>query len=152
MYKKVGYSYYVHKSNLVELLDLCSFEDREYIMRIIDSAKMFLLLDFDIVKFDSHTRNVSLIQCSTWDTLNEPIVGDSYCFHPDFSFKVIRGGTKVYHNKWQFVADNYDGFDVEKAKKRTKVWNSIPNIKNYKSKIGNKDFWYALLGEHNLDV
>lgn len=152
VYKKVGFAYYVHKSNLSELFSLCDIECREHIIRVIDLAKMYLWLDFDIVKFDSKTKNVSLIRCSTWDTLNEPIVEDSYCFHPDLSYKVIKGGTKVYHNKWQFVSENYNGFDVELAKKRTELWNSIPNVKEYKSKICNKDFWYALLREHNLDV
>lgn len=152
MMKKVGYAFYVHKSNLNELLSVLSIEDREKVVRVIDLSQMFLFVDFDIVKFDSKTKNVSLIRCSTWDTLNEPIVEDSYCFHPDFSYKVIKGGTKVYHNKWQFVSENYQGFDVEKAKLRTEEWNRIPNIKNLKSKIGNKDYWYALLRDNNLRV
>ncbi len=152
MYKKVGFAYYVHKSNLAELFSIVKIEDREHIIRVMDLAKMYLLIDFDIVKFDSKTKNVSLIECPTWNTLNEPIVGDSYCFHLDYSYKVIKGGTKVYHNKWQFVSDGYNGFDVEYAKERTKLWNNIPNIKNYKSKIGNKDFWYSLLEEYNLEV
>ena len=150
--KKVGYAFYVHKSNLNELLSVLSVEDRERVVRVIDLSQMFLFVDFDIVKFDSKTKNVSLIRCSTWDTLNEPIVEDSYCFHPDFSYKVIKGGTKVYHNKWQFVSDNYQGFDVGEAKLRTQEWNKIPNIKGLKSKIGNKDYWYALLRENNLRI
>lgn len=152
MMKKVGYASYVHKSNLNELFRSIDSEDRDLIVRIIDLARMILFLDFDIVKFDNKTKNVSLIQCSTWDILNEPIVEDSYCFHPDLSYKIIKGGTKVYHNKWQFVSDNYKGFNIEEAKDRTKQWNSIPNIKSMKSKIGNKDYWYRLLEENNLRI
>ncbi len=152
MMKKVGYAFYVHKSNLSELFSSLDEKDRDYIIRVMDLARMVLLIDFDIVKFDNKTRNVSLIQCSTWDILNEPIVEDSYCFHPDFSYKIIKGGTKVYHNKWQFVGKDYQGFDIERAKMRTKEWNSIPNIKNLKSKIGNKEFWYSLLRENNLEI
>ena len=150
--KKVGYSLYVHKSNIDELLSSLSVIDRDLVISIMDTARMYLGLEFDIIKFDTKTRNVSLIMCSTWNTLHEPIVEDSYCFHPDFSYKVIKGGTKVYHNKWQFVSDDYNGFDIENAKLRTKEWNSIPNIKKYKSKIGNKDFWYTLLKENNLSL
>ena len=58
----------------------------------------------------------------------------------------------MYHNKWQFVSSNYTGFDVEESKKRTKEWNSIPNIKSMKSKIGNVDFWHNLLREYNLSI
>ena len=59
---------------------------------------------------------------------------------------------QVYHNKWQFVSENYKGFDVEKSKERTKQWNAIPNIKALKCKIGYKDFWYELLNENNLSI
>ena len=150
--KKVGYCLYVHKSNIDELLSSISEQDRDLVILIMDTAKMYLCLDFDIVKFDIKTKNVSLIMCPTWDVLHEPIVEDSYCFHPDLSYKIIKGGTKVYHNKWQFVSKTYKGFDIDKAKQRTKEWNSIPDIKKYKSKIGNKDFWYALLKENNLSL
>ena len=150
--KKVGYAFYVHKSNLNELFNIVSEEERNHIVYVIDIAKLYLFLEFDIVKYDRKTGNVSLISCPTWDDVNEPIVGDSYCFNSDLSYKVIKGGTKVYHNKWQFVSPNYMGFDVEESKKRTKEWNSIPNIKRMKSKIGNVDFWHNLLREYNLSI
>lgn len=152
MMKKVAYAYYVHKSNIAELLSILNEEDAKLVIHVIDTARIYLLLDFDIIKFDVKTRNTSLIQASTWDTLNEPIVEDSYCFHPDLNYKVIKGGTKVYHNKWQFVSDDYRGFNIDEAKKRTQDWNKIPNIKNMKSKIGNVDFWYRLLRENNLSI
>ena len=66
--------------------------------------------------------------------------------------KYRRDGKRVYHNKWQFVSKDYTGFSVEEAKKRTKLWNSIPNIKKLKSKIGNKEFWYCLLEENGIDL
>ena len=70
MMKKVGYAFYVHKSNLSELFSSLDEKDRDYIIRVMDLARMVLLIDFDIVKFDNKTRNVSLIQCSTWDILS----------------------------------------------------------------------------------
>ena len=150
--KKVGYALYVHTSNLNELFNAISEDEREQIQKVIDVARVYLFVDFDIVKYDKKTGNVSLISCPTWDILNEPIVEDSYCFKPDLSYKIIKGGTKVYHNKWQFVSPDYTGFDIEKAKQRTKEWNAIPDIKKYKSVIGNVDFWYNLLRENNLEI
>ena len=70
MMKKVGYAFYVHKSNLSELFSNLDEKDRVYIVRVMDLARMVLLIDFDIVKFDNKTKNVSLIQCSTWDILS----------------------------------------------------------------------------------
>ena len=60
--KKVGYAFYVHKSNLNELFRNLNEIDRDYIMRVIDLARMVLFIDFEIVKFDNKTRNVSLIE------------------------------------------------------------------------------------------
>ena len=150
MIKKVGYSLYVHKSNLVELFNKLQRDEIAFIEYVIDLN----ICNFDIVKFDKQKKKVSLIECPTWDILNEPIVGDSYCFsmsNPK-AYKVIKGSTKVYHNKWMFVAEDYKGFSITEAKRRTEIWNSIPNIKSMKSKIGNKDFWYALLRENNLPI
>lgn len=146
--KKVGYAVYAHKSNIKEFLENIPTEDLSFVCSILSLD----FCEYDIVKYDKKTGNVSLIRCSTWNSLNEPIVEDSFCFNTDYSYKVIKGGTKVYHNKWMFVSEDYKGFDVNKAKERTKIWNSIPNIKQYKSKIGNVGFWYKLLKENNIEI
>ena len=151
MMKKVGYAFYVHKSNLSELFSNLDEKDRDYIVRVMDLARMVLLIDFDIVKFDNKTRNVSLIQCSTWDILNEPIVEDSYCFHPDFSYKIIKGGTKVYHHRWMFVSENYKGFDLEKSKQRTWMLWDIPEFQENKNRVGSLQYWEEFLKKYNLD-
>ena len=148
MVKKVGYAVYAHRSNIAEFFKNIPSDAWPFVTEVLNVK----FCDYDIVKYDKSSGNVSLIRCSTWDYLNEPIVEDSFCFTPTFSYKVIKGGTKVYHNKWMFVSDDYKGFDIEEAKERTKLWNSIPNIKEYKSKIGNIDFWYKLLKENNIEI
>lgn len=146
--KKVGYSLYVHKSNLSELLNKLIDEDKIRLLTLLHSVN----IEYDIIKFDIKTKNISLILCPTWNTLNEPIVGDSYCYHEDGTVKIIKGGTKVYHNKWQFVSNDYKGFNVEESKKRTLEWNKITYIKDMKSKIGNKEYWYQVLKENGLSI
>ena len=51
--KKVGYAFYVHKSNLNELFNAVSEEERNHIVYVIDIAKLYLFLEFDIVKYDT---------------------------------------------------------------------------------------------------
>ena len=51
-----------------------------------------------------------------------------------------------------FVSSDYKGFDIETAKQRTKLWNSIPDIKKHKSKIGNKKYWNELLQKNNIPL
>lgn len=148
MIKQVGYNFYVHKSNIFELYSKLDIEDRNILINVLKGSNYI----YDVIKYDKKTKNVSLIECKTWDILNEPIVGDSHCYRIDGTISLVKGGTKVYHNKWQFVSNDYVGFSVEESKRRTKEWNKINGIKLLKSKIGNKDFWYKLLYDNDLEI
>lgn len=148
MLKKVAYSVYAHKSNLEEFLEAIPENEQIRIKEILANAEH----PYEILKYDKKTQNFSLIECQTWNTMKEPIVGDSHLYRKDCSIKIIKGGKTVYHSKELFVQENYSGFSVEKAKQRTKNWNKIPNIKELKSKIGSVTFWHQLLKENNLDI
>lgn len=148
MIKRVGYNFYVHKSNIFELYSKLDIEDRNILINVLKGSNYI----YDVIKYDKRTKNVSLIECKTWDILNEPIVGDSHCYRIDGTISLVKGGTKVYHNKWQFVSNDYVGFSLEESKRRTKEWNKINGIKLLKSKIGNKDFWYKLLYDNGLEI
>lgn len=153
MLKRVGMCVYAHKSNFTELYNsLEPYKDCQELLTYVLSNNKYA---YDIIKVNKQNKTVSLIECETWDILNEPIVGDSHCYRVEngkIFEKLIKGGTKVYHNKWQFVSDNYTGFDIAVAKERTKEWNNIPNILLMKSKIGNKDYWYKLLESNGLNL
>lgn len=149
MIKKVGYAIYAHKSNLEEFIEnLPSEEEQNRIEHLLVKVKQNH--PYEILKYDR--GNLSLIECDTWNTMKEPIVGDSHLYKKDETSKIIKGGKFVYHSKELFVQPDYDGFSVEEAKQRTKEWNSIPNIKNMKSKIGSVTFWHQLLKENNMDI
>ena len=150
--KRVGTCLYVHKSNIKELIEKLSSENLNILENVLNFHKENLDFIFDIVKINIKNGNVSLIASPTWDILNEPIVEDSLCFKSDGTFKVIKGGTKLYHHKWQFVSEDYKGFNVNQSKQRSKEWGSIPEINSNKSKIGNKDYWYTLLKKYNIPI
>lgn len=149
MIKKVGYAIYAHKSNLEEFLtNLPNEDEQNRIKHILAKAKK--IHPYEILKYNQ--GNLSLIECDTWNTMNEPIVGDSHIYKEDGTIKIIKGGRTVYHSKELFVQPDYKGFSVEQAKLRTIEWNKIPNIKNLKSKIGNVTFWHKLLKENHMDI
>lgn len=157
MMKKVMNTYYVHKSNRWELFKLPFFTEQA--KRIVNGLDGFL--DYQIIKYDWFNHKLSLIKSPDWDTANEPIVGNTYVFDlsqgndlSDTPKKIIKGRTnnpQIYHNKWMFVADDYNGFDIEKAKERTKLWNSIPNISEHKCRIGNQNYWFELLDSNRIE-
>ena len=43
------------------------------------------------------------------------------------------------HHKWLFVADDYQGFDVERSKGRSQRWIAIGNVD--RSRIEKKSYW-----------
>ena len=93
---------------------------------------------------------VSFTHSPNWDTANEPDVGNSYLVSPDGTavHKLARG--QIYHHKWQFVSEDYKGFDIEQSKLRSVVVNRISV--GVKTRIGYKNFWLNLLAKHGVEV
>ncbi len=149
--KKVGTAMYVHKSALHQL-----YEKLEKNIQEITRVQNLILrvdalgFDYTIVKYDK--GNVSFIQSIDFDSANEPTVGDSLCFKTDDTYKIIKGSGKIYHHKYLFVDVNYTGFDVERARQRAQLWESIPDIKKHKSRIGNRKYWNELLRSYNIPL
>ena len=155
--KKVVYCFYVHKSNIFEIAQVLQSVHKDYeLYSWLEKCILYMnsnSLKYEVIKVNIKDRTVSLIDSPDWDTAKEPTVGDSILFKLDGGIiKRRKGGTNVYHNKWQFVKDTYKGFDTREARERTDEWNSIPGIENHKSRIENKKYWHNLLLMNGLDV
>ena len=147
--KRIYHRCYVHKSNLQELFSLLSYLDIERIKRIfsIPEIKNF---DWCIIRYNIKTKEISVSKSSNWDTANEPDIEESIKVGLDNKVIFTKAKGQIYHSKELFVADDYTGFDIEKAKSRTMLWNTIPNID--KSRIGWKKYWINLLTENNIEI
>jgi hypothetical protein len=110
---------------------------------VMAAAKAKLPPDFvyDIVKFNRLTNTVSFMVSSDWDTEPEPSLDGGYTVKQDAPAKPFKGAGWIYHHKWQFVADDYTGFDVEESKKRSLAWYTIEGVD--KNRIGQRAFWNA---------
>lgn len=151
--KKVGYCKYVHKSNLTELLNSVSSLESKTIQKLINQYSTNW--NFEVVKYDSKSKKLSLIQSPNWNTANEPTVGDSLVINIDTlktSIAKMKIHEQIYHQKELFVNENYTGFDVQKAKARTQLWKSkIQNLSQHKTKMGYRWYWDELLDMYNID-
>ena len=177
MIKKVAGNYYTHCSNLNELeYELCGFNGTNQKLHYLQTFQKYIksiISDIHnanyVLKYNTKNDNITICEVSGWDTnqimtkeLHEPIIitttkcvpistgAHSFYWYIDKTKRPKK--QQVYHNKWQFVSEDYKGFDIEKSKERTKQWNSIPNIKKLKCKIGYKDYWYDLLKENNMPI
>jgi len=131
--KRVRDAFYIHNEYEQELPER------------IQVAKNLLPDEFSytIVKYNDKTNDVSFSFSPDFDESPEPFVKKSCKVSSDnkVSCREYKNNPPIYHGKYRFVAEDYDGFDVEESKKREQLWKSFPDI-DY-NRIGRKDYWEA---------
>ena len=140
--KDIGGELYVHK-------------DYEHVLPQdeLTKAKSFVpkehLDKYNVTKFNKKAGSFSFIHSPDFDTSDEPISGDSFKVHASGETKLTpqKSDPQIWHHKWQWVGDDYKGFDVEKSKQRSKQWKPITDeIKattdpSVMKKIGTNSYW-----------
>jgi hypothetical protein len=139
--KKIGPKTYVHFSALEE-----SGLPLERLLQASRALPEGWL--FQVVRYDASTGDVAFIQSPDFDTADEPLVGDMYVVYgedltrsriPEATFRPYSDRhPQIYHHKWMFVTDDYDGFDVAASKRRSEA---IEQLDIDKSRIGWKHIW-----------
>ena len=148
--KKIGTKLYVHKSNISAINKMspalyCRAKLVCY-SHLPDGAY------FDVVRVDTKTMEVAYIQSSDWDTAHEPSVGDCWAVKLDGTTKLTKQKGQIYHHKWQFVSEDYGGFDVQESKERSAHWESIlPRTREVKCRIGYRKYWNEILKEYGIE-
>ena len=97
--------------------------------------------EYNVVKLSLANSTVSFIQVTDFDAAPEPTVGSITVVKQDGSCRHMKppNDPYIYHHKWLFVTDDYDGFDVEESKRRSLAWMSLPDVD--KSRIGRRSYW-----------
>lgn len=158
--KKIGGCIYMHISMRTKVDEKIKnmIADAERVFRKVIGMKDFM--EVEIVKVDVKNNKVSFIKSPDWDTAREPLVGDAYMIDLNENaplrkrtVKITKSKGQIYHHKWMFVADDYQGFDIEESKKWSEKWQSvIPAERGIKSRIGYKKYWDEYLKEYGLNV
>jgi len=109
----------------------------------VTKAERSLPDDFNyaVIKYDSRSEVVSFIACPDFDTNEEPTVSDVVTVHPDGTtrHRSQLADPQIYHHKWLFVMDDYQGFDTEVSKLRSSEWLALAEVD--KSRIGKRSYW-----------
>ncbi|MFW5887890.1 MAG: hypothetical protein ACOCUH_03725, partial [Bacteriovoracia bacterium] len=96
---------------------------------------------YTCVKYNKKEKSITFQWSSDFNTANEPVVEKCILVKQNKIKRIKQPQDPyVWHHKWQWVADNYDEFDVEKSKTRSKQWKPYVN-KEEKCKIGKLSFW-----------
>ena len=117
---------------------------------------------YDIIKYDPSTGNISLIMSLDFETRPEPLVYSVLNYKmgsivPDKTIEYQKGKQPIYHHKWLFVKDSFDGFDVRDSMLRSLEWlEAIKSVEDPKkfSRIGSQEYWdtnvVPLLSKENI--
>jgi hypothetical protein len=123
----------------------CIYVHRQYewvLPECVQQAKTLIptAFPYTVVKFDQRTTAVSFIESPDFDTADEPTVGSSY--HVEAKGWVTfrkSNGAQIYHHKWLFVKDDYAGFDVAAARRRSLQWMALEGVD--RRRIGSRKYW-----------
>lgn len=133
--KEIGYAVYVHRD----------YEDR--LGATVEWAKRHLPehYDYTVVKLNQRNDSVSFIHCPGFDSEHEPAIDAIIVVSTDGMAQRRTTPTDpyIYHHKWLFVDDDYQGFDVKESKMRSTRWISLGDVD--RSRIGRKSYW-----QHNV--
>ena len=129
--KEIGGAVYVHRKYE------CVFGS------VVEEARKHLPPDFSytVVKLTLANKSVSFVEVADFDTAPEPTIGTIISVKTDGSCRRIAAPSDpfIYHHKWMFVKDDYDGFDVDESKTRSRAWIALTDID--RTRIGKKGYW-----------
>lgn len=116
--KEIGGKIYVHMNYINRIISMDDLyqaiillpSDFRYNCIVIDKKKP------EIIRFD---------EAPDFNTAREPHPGNY--IEVNISTREIRQGysNMIWHHKWMWVDDDYDGFDVEQSYQWSKLWTSV---------------------------
>jgi DNA phosphorothioation-associated putative methyltransferase len=119
--KRIGGAVYVHRQ----------YEDVLGEAMIAAKKKLPDGFEYTVIKHNEINGNFSFIYCNDFDTVHEPSTGKFAVVNSDGTLKThaALADPYIYHHKWLFVAEEYDGFDISKSRERSLAWLSLPDVK-----------------------
>jgi hypothetical protein len=128
--KVIGGEVYVHRNY-----------ENQFPQDLLNTAKSYIPkgYDYQVVKYNPKLGTFSFIKSSDFDTNPEPSVNGGITVKPDGTAKEFKDAGWIYHHKWEWVDDDYKGFDVEKEKQRSLKWSSLDGVD--KTRIGQRKHW-----------
>jgi len=136
--KIVGTRVYIHRS--------C--ELRQVPADLLQKAKRYAgakIAGYTCVRYDRKTSSIAFQFSADFDEADEPTLDRTISVSVGGRITEVEGGTQIWHHKWAWVTDDYQGFDVEASKRRSELW--APHVtKEEKRKIGYKKYWDAIRG------
>lgn len=117
--KLIGGQIYLHKDYALDVIPKDVWEKALKVLADTNSD-----FKYNCVMYDAKTGNVRFDEAPDFDTAREPVVGNTLTVKPDGTTKA--GYSKyIWHHKWIWVKNDYQGFDVNESKAWSQKWLGI---------------------------
>lgn len=147
--KEIGGEIYLH----AKYADRIPQSLLEPALDILRSNQETANFNYNVIVFPNKLDNskehyVKFVNCSGFDTEREPLRGEGYKVDIDNNtIKRMSGDKTIYHHKWLWVDDDYDGFNVDDSYNWSKQWlGTLDEPANGNSVDG----WKTQLAKYNL--
>jgi hypothetical protein len=134
MGKHIDQKYHVHKDYFTE-----KYFPKDIVAKFKRDRKK-VPFEFNAVQWNPKTGRLRFDEAPDFDTADEPTVGRMW----DSESNEITSSDFIWHHKWMWVGDNYQGFGdaigLSESKSRSKQWHHMLP-KGQRSKTGTKDLW-----------
>ena len=116
--KEIGGSIYFHKDYLEDIVP------QDILDKSLDLLDEYWSdLYYNTVKWSPNKGTITFQECPDFDTAREPIVGDYVIVDYENGRPPKKGHSDyIFHHKWLFVKNDYDGFDVGESWRWSKKW------------------------------
>jgi SAM-dependent methyltransferase len=135
--KKMGDEVYLHRDyeGVLPQGDLADAKER------IDD------FEYNLIRYNTKTGAIGFFNSPDFDTSPEPINGNLIVVEPDGTIRTVdlnKNSDKqaIYHHKWEWVKDDYKGFDVKQSIERSIAWQKVVNREGIdRKRIGFQGVW-----------
>jgi hypothetical protein len=144
--KVVGDQVFFHKNYIPEMPPLVQELYQEGLASLPEGYE-FNTLMYKKPKGDAPAK-IRFDQSADFDTAREPTPGRQITYSQD-GIVGDREENQIFHHKWQWVGEDYTGFNVDDSYEWSRQW--VPQIKNF-STIGRVENWHDQLTEAGLPI
>ena len=114
---------------------------------LADAKERIGSFEYNLIRYNAKTGAVGFFNSPDFDTSPEPVNGVLVVVEPDGTIRNVPlnkdlDKQAIYHHKWQWVKDDYAGFDVAQSIERSIKWQKVVNREGINRKrIGFQGVW-----------
>lgn len=141
--KQVGSKIYFHKFVWDKIIPKDVWNRA---LEVLEINKLKLIW-FQTVCYDFKQPNIVRFDtCPGFNLQKEPMVGHMFFVDVNTGIVTDKYNNQIYHHKWLWVTENYEGFDVQESYEWSKLWLSkLPETAS-----GRPYLWEEQLKKYNI--